>query len=195
MTGGRDNRIYCLLSFYRPHPKDGGRYCFHFVCQFTSQGGGYPIPGLGGYPIPGLAREVPHPRSGLEGTPSQVWSGGYPISGLARGVPGVPPDQVRMGYSPRSGMGNPLDMRWGTPQTWHGVPPWTWDGVPPGPGMGYPLDLGWGTPQTWDRIPPSIASTCYMAGGVPLAFTQEDFDVSFIFNRWCLYIFLDEQRP
>ena len=66
-------------------------------------------------------------------------------------------------------------------------------GTPPGPGMGYPPpDLGWGTPPdlgwctppdlacgtplTWD-----IASTCYAAGGMPLAFTQEDFLVSDIF--------------
>ena len=46
-------------------------------------------------------------------------------------------------------------------------------GVPhPRSGVGgYPGQVftGWGTP------PPSIASTCYAAGGMPLAFTQEDF--------------------
>ena len=68
---------------YRPHPKDGGRYCFQFVCQFTSRGG-VPQSGLGGYPIPDLAGG---------GTPSQVWLGGYPIPGLAGGGQG----QVRMG--------------------------------------------------------------------------------------------------
>ena len=98
-------------------------------------------------------------------------------------------------------MGYPPNLTWG--------PPWTWDGVTPGPGMGYPLDLGWGTPldlgpstppdlgpgtpQTWDWVPPppdqvwirqsSTASTCYAAGGVPLAFTQGDFLVCF-----CKYI-------
>ena len=56
--------------------------------------------------------------------------------------------------------------------------------------MGYPpMDLGWGTPRTWDRVPPpdlgpgtpppGIASTCYAAGGMPLAFTPEDFLVDF----------------
>ena len=145
------------LSCYRPHPKDGGRYCFQFVCQSTSRG--VPQSGLGGYPIPGLAGGVPHPRSGQRGTPSQVWWGGtpsqvcwgvpHPRSG--RGVPGVPP-QTRSG--------------WGSIQTWDGVPPSTWDGV-------HPPDLGRGTPQTWDVVsplPPGIASTCYVAGGMPLAF-------------------------
>ena len=87
-------------------------------------GGRYPIPGLGG---------VPHPRS-KGGTPSQVWgvlsprsggvpsprSGGLPSPRSGRGTPsqvwGVPhPDLVRRGY--------PLDLRWGTPQNWDGVPP------------------------------------------------------------------------
>ena len=93
---------------------------------------------------------VPHPRSG--------WGGVYPIPGL----PGVPP-------SPRPGMGYPpaLDLGWGIP------PPWTWDGVPrPDLTWGTPPDLTWGTPPP-RRI--SIASTCYAAGGMPLAFTQEDF--------------------
>ena len=151
-----------------------GRYCFQFVCQFTSRGGGTPVRSRG-YPIPSLAGGVPHPRSGR---------GGYPLP------------------LTRSGWGTPLDLEWGTP--------WTWDGVPPGPGMGYPPDLGWGTPRTWDGVPPQtwggvppqtwdgvppqtwdgvpprtwdgvppptwdIASTCYAAGGMPLAFTQEDF--------------------
>ena len=51
--------------------------------------------------------------------------------------------------------------------------PQTWDGVPP------PSRPGQGTPQTWDGVLPprqsNIASTCYSAGGMPLAFTQEDF--------------------
>ena len=101
-------------------------------------------------------------------------------------------------------MGYPPDQVWmvgGTQDTaWDGVPPPEM-GYPQ-PEMGYPLTrsgwwggtqgtsyLRWGTPltQTWDGVPPtwdaplphitqsSIASTCYAAGGVPLAFTQEDF--------------------
>ena len=124
-----------------------------------------------------------YPSQVWGGTPSQVWPGGYPIPGLGREVPhprsecgggylgySHPLNQVRMGYPPTwpgldgvlpgPGMGYPL--------TWDGVPPWTWNGVPPDLGRSTPLDLGWGTP-------PGIASTCYAAGGMPLAFTQEDF--------------------
>ena len=91
---------------------------------------------------------VPHFRSG--------W--GYPIPGLdgrlgTQGTP--PPGLVGGGYPP-----NQVLMVGGVPR----VPP-----QPPG------LD---GVP-----IPPpirqsNIASTCYAAGGVPLAFTQEDFLVT-----------------
>ena len=110
--------------------------------------------GRRGVPQSGLGGRAPHSRFG------QV--GGYPIPGLA------PPPQTWDGVPPRPGMGSPQtwdgvppDLGWGTPQTWDRVPPWTWDRVPP-------PDLGWGTP-------PSIASTCYVVGGMPLAFMQEDF--------------------
>ena len=122
------------LNYYRPHPKDGGGYCFQFVCQFTSRGGGVPQSGPGG---------IPHPKSGWMGVPMPGLARGYPIPGLGggggtpsqvwTGVPGVPPNQVWMGYPPRPGMG---------------YSPQTWDGVPPRPGMGSPLDLGGGTPRT-----------------------------------------------
>ena len=119
---------------------------------------------MGGYPISGLGRGVPHPRSRWGGTlsqvgggtPSQVWGGtpsqfgGYLISGLG-------------GY-PISG-GGPHPSSGGT-QVWM-----------MGGYLGYPHELGWmGYPpdQVWIRQS-SIASTCYAAGGVPLAFTQEDF--------------------
>ena len=52
----------------------------------------------------------------------------------------------------------------GTPHDWMGYPPTTM--------------TGWGTPHhDWMGYPPltSIASTCYAAAGMPLAFTQEDF--------------------
>ena len=130
------------------------------VCLFTLWGWGgtpsqvwgvpHPKSGLGGYPIPGLVGGVPHLRS--------------------QGYPGYPPDQVWMG-SPWTWDGVP-------PKTWDWVPPWTWDWVPipPDLGPGTPLDLGPGTPWTWDWVlPPSIESTWYAAGGMPLAFTQEDF--------------------
>ena len=123
--------------------------------------GGYPISGSqvwggGGYPIPGLAGGgVLHPRSGLEGTLSQVWIGWIPPPKTWDGVPPCTLDRV----PPQDlGQGTP------TPSPEMGYLPWTWDGVPP-------LDKGWGTPPR--QI--SIASTCYAAGGMPLAFTQEDF--------------------
>ena len=136
---------------------------------------GYPIPGLGEqgglYPIPGLDRG---------GTLSQVWMGrGYPIPGLdGEGVPhctsgwGVP--------HPRSGQG-------GTPsQVWMGVPH-------PRSGRGLPHFADWGTQGTplsrpgteGTRGTPLVskASTCYATGGVPLAFTQEDF-------LFCVIVFI-----
>ena len=96
------------------------------------------------------------------GTPSQVWvggvpcpwsgQGGYPIPGLALGYT-IP---CLAGRYPISGQGYPTD------QVWMGVPM-----VPPipRPEMGYPPPI----------TQSSIASTCYVEGGVPLAFTQEDF--------------------
>ena len=126
--------VCCHHHCYRPHPKDGGRYCFQFVCQFTSRERG------GGYPISGMGRGVPHLRSRYGGTPSQVWVGGYPISGL-----GGTPSQ-------------------GVPYVWRGTPCW---GVPHV--WGGTASLGSPIAQS------SIASTCYAAGGVPFAFTQEDF--------------------
>ena len=84
-------------------------------------------------------------------TPDQVWM-----------VVGGTPDQVWM-------IG-------GTPQVWMvggGTPDQVWmvGGYP-----GIPPDQAWmiGVPPPPIRQS-SIASTCYAAGGVPLAFTQEDF--------------------
>ena len=92
-----------------------------------------------------------------------TFGGGYPVPSLGRGVP-----------QPRSGRGGTPSQV--SPEGDKGPPVLEW-GYPPGSGMGYPPpDLGWGTPQTWDRVPsPSIGSTCYAVGGMPLAFTQEDF--------------------
>ena len=133
----------------------------------------------------------PFRERGGKGTPFQVWVGGYPISGLGRGTP----SQVQVGGVPHP------RSRWGTllppPGSGIGYPPQTWDGVPPRPGTGYhppgpgtpPQELGPGTPpdlgpgippdQVWIRQS-STASSCYAAGGEPLAFTQEDFLVYFL---------------
>ena len=143
-----------------------------------------------------VGRGVPHPRSGWWGggfpIPSPGWGGGvYPIPGLDGGrVPRVTPPPARSGW-------------WGVPHPRSG-----WWGVPPLPGLdggggyvGYPPPgqvwmVGCTPSQVWmvgvHRVPPtphppiretSIASTCYAAGGVPLAFTQEDFLVSLIYNQ------------
>ena len=130
------------------------------------------------------------------GTPSQVWLGG--------GAGGSTPSQAWIGWipprhgvhPPRPGMGYP-PPRHGT-----GYPPRHGMGYPPRDGMGYP-------PQTWDGVPPpghgtgyppsprqiSIASTCYAAGGMPLAFTQEDFLVLNIFSERTLhYVVLEPDK-
>ena len=131
--------------------------------------------------------------------------GGVPHPDLAGGYP--PPSRPGMGYLPPDlGQGTPHP----TP-TWDGVPPPRWgvnwqtppwlDGVPPPTmtGWGTPHHDWMGTPSPWlDGVPPqhhhdwmgypppirqsSIASTCYVAGGMPLAFTQEDFLVQNYFD-------------
>ena len=132
-----------------------GRYCLHRCLSVNISGGGTPSQvWIGGYPISGLGRG---------GTPSQVQVGGYPISGLGGypiSGPGGTPSQVHRGY-PISGLG-------GYPIS--------------GPGRGVPHLRSRGIPIV---PPPGIASTCYgyAAGGMPLAFTQEDFLVVTIFSE------------
>ena len=107
---------------------------------------------------------------------STLGGGGYPIPGLAGGTPsqfrGVPPwTRSGWGIPPDLGQDTPPPTRsgWGPPpDLGQGTPPRNWDGVPPGPGTGTRPH------QVWIRQS-STASTCYAAGGVPLAFTQEDF--------------------
>ena len=112
---------------------------------------------------------TPSCRRWGEGTPSQVCIGGYPIWLVKGRVPhpaeGVP--------HPRSGWGVP----WGKPPRtgWSNPLPGL-DGVTPPsrPGMGYPPVQDWmGCPPVQDWIPPppvrrqiSIASTCYVVGGL-----------------------------
>ena len=136
---------------------------------------GYPIPGQG-VPVPGLGG----------GTPSQVW--------MVGGYLGYPPSQVWMVGSTQS---TPPQQVWmvGVP----GVPPWPGldgggvPGVPPSQVWmveGYPWYLApgqvWmvgGVPrvspphQDWMGYPP-----CYAEGGMPLAFTKEDFLVILYFR-------------
>ena len=137
------------------------------VSVHTCRGRGTPSQVCGwGYPIPGLAGG---------GNPSQVWMVGryYPIPGWAGGT------------CPRLGRGTPSQV-WVGGYPIPGLDGGGYPGYPP-PGqvwmvVGYPwpgLDGGVGT---WGTPPPirqsSLANTCYSAGGLPLAFTQEDFLVS-----------------
>ena len=142
------------------------------------------------------------------GVPIQYQDGGTPIQDWTRldGVPpcprldGVPPVWDWMGYPssetgwltlpPRLDRVPPLSKTgWLTPLSetgWLTLPP-RLDGVPPPikDWMGYPLCQGLdGVPtvQAWMGYPISKASTCYVAGGVPLAFTHEDFLVSYFMN-------------
>ena len=120
---------------YRPHPKDGGRYCFQFVSSHLDRRG---VPHL----TDGGGRGLPHPRSGEGCTLSQV----------QRGVPccksgwGVPHSRSGWGYlvpSPDGGGGvpHPAD-EWVPPsQVWTG-------GVPhPADGGWYPSKIRIGGPQ------------------------------------------------
>ena len=116
---------------------------------------------------------VPHPRSG--------WGVPHPRSGW-RGVP-----RPEMGYPPKTWDWVPPSQTWDEvppSQTWDGVPTQTWDRVPPSPqtwngvpprhGTGYPPAHGTGYPPQTDQHSEHL----YAAGGMPLAFMQEDFLVN-----------------
>ena len=142
---------------------------------------GYPIPGLDGGGVPGVPFWPSLDCGGIQGTPTKTGWGTWgtppttrtgwdtPHPGLDCGeVPSVP--LTRTGLVP---LGQVL-MVGGSKHT-----------PPPPPG----LDGGGG--GTWGTPPPpirqsSIASTCYAAGGVPLALTQEDFLV--------FYLVIDQQE-
>ena len=152
----REGNIFSLSTLAR---KGGGGERYPIL--LTGGGGGtLSQVWTGGYPIPGMDGGVSYPRSRWGGgTPSQVWTRGgrgvpYPADGK------VSPSKIRTGGTPQSKTG------WVLPNP-------RLDGVPPsrtGWGTPPPSKTGWGTPP-----PVSKASTCYASGGVPLAFTQEDF--------------------
>ena len=136
------------------------------MCQFTPRRGG----------------GVPLRRSRRGDTPSQVQ-----VGGTTSHIQGVPP-------FPGPGRGYPLPRsRWGEypfSDLLNGVPPTLGRVYPhpdlrmgtplPAPGKGVtphplpPSRTGWGPPI---RKQSSIGGTCYAAGGMSLAFTQEDFVV------------------
>ena len=113
------------------------------------------------------------------GYPGQVWMVGGTLGTTQPGLDGG----GYPGYPHHDWMGNPNHDWMEYPPPWlDGVtpPPWL-DGVPPPSWLdGYPLPWLDGVPPThhdWMGYPPTtnIVSTCYAAGSMPLAFTQEDF--------------------
>ena len=136
--------------------EDCGKHCL-VLWNGTRHTSSVPRPtdwgGAEQYPIPGL--------DGWWGTPPQVWTG-------------VTPSQVQTGGIPFQ-----VQMR-GTPSCCPGGTPiqdqdQDLDG-------GIPIKTGWGAPpsRTGCCPPPvrrqiSIASSCYVVNGMPLAFTQENF--------------------
>ena len=123
---------------------------------------------------------------------------GYPILPDGLGYPILPDSMVLPSFP--MGVGNPSLVRmgvpWGSPHPGQAPGqdrevPWGTSSVRTGTGWGIPhWDWGWmkyPTPSGLDEVPPppkvrsqsSTASTCYTAGGMPLAFTQDDFLVQF----------------
>ena len=121
---------------------------------------------------PASEREVPHHRSGWGGgtQPGLDWGGGLPWTGLDGGGVLWPGLDGGRGTPARTGW-------WVVPQLGldGGVVPQPCldGGVGEGGTQGTPTRSGWwgGTPIRQS----SIASTCYPADSMPLAFTQEDF--------------------
>ena len=120
------------------------------IFSLFTPGGVYPIVPNWGVPYPSQPG-YPHPSIWLTGVPPSSWWG-TPIW-------------------PMGGISSSWWMGGGTPHwDWMGVPPWGLGGVLP------TVRTGWGYPPV--RIQSSRASTCYVADGLPLAFTQEDFLVT-----------------
>ena len=171
-------------SLILPPASEGwGKVIFSvFVSVHTSMGrGGTPSTDGGGYPLPRSrwGGGLPQPVLDRGGTPSQVqvgvpppWEGGTP-AWTWEGVPplsvdGVPPNPGLDGFLPPP----PLGRGYPLPGPGKGYPPCQW--------MGYPPIQDWmgsspPPPPPTVRRQSSIASTCYGADGMPLAFMQEDF--------------------
>ena len=138
------------------------------VCLFIEEGGYFHL-----HPI--ILPLVLCPFPGGTPPPSHNTStgprGGNPI--LLDGEGGSTPI-LRASSGPKSRMGG---VPQGTPcQDWIEVTPhWDWMGAPPpGDWMGYLPCLDWvGVPLLPGDS--SRAGTCYVVGGMPLAFTQEYF--------------------
>ena len=147
--------VVSFLFFLPPASEGWGKVIFSLcVSVHTLTEGGYLIP-IHPHPYPSLSGGVPDQALDGGGVPrSSLGQGGYPNPSLDWG--GTP--TLDGGY-PNLGLGGIPTLDGGVPHLQGGTPSHVW-GVP------------------W--VPPGIASTyySYVAGGVPLAFTQEDFLVS-----------------
>ena len=138
-----------MFNFYRSHSEGMGKVPFSQVSVCSHPEEGYPHPtNRGSTPIQ-LTRGTPFQPTGRGLPPSSDRGGGVPQPGQDwMGVPPLGLDEV-------------------PPQDWMGVSPcWNWMGVTPPP-----ISTGLGYPPLLVRHS-SIMSTCYAAGGMPLAFTQ-----------------------
>ena len=131
-------------------------------------------------PIPVQDGDTPIQVQDRGGTPSQVRMGEYPRLLRSRSGPWlgqeVPPSQVRMGGTPIQGQdgGSPIQgqdegVPWGTPLSHPGQVP----------------DQDGGTPN-WN----STACTCYGAGGMQLAFTQDFLVINVLGELLALRIYM-----
>ena len=157
-----------LVNFYRPRTYVRREVMFSQVCVCSTFGvGGYHRLMMGFLVILGnvclftLGGGTPSPSLSIP-----VWGGGYPIQPWTEGYPNPALDR---GGIPQSNLGCGGTLI----QALNRGVPWT---------GGYPIPCLGGYPRYPPPPPPRIASTCYgyAAGGVPLAFTQEDFLVCFV---------------
>ena len=142
--------------------------------QVQGQDGSTPIPGQdGGTP---LARRVtPYQEDGVPPIQVQVRIGVSPI-----GRKGLPPPIGRMEVPPVKVPGQ--DRGYFHARSGWGYPPVSRMGIHPFR-SGHRSGQGGGTPNQ-----NSIACTCYAVGGMPLAFMQEDFLVSFSCSYWRKFV-------
>ena len=147
--------------------------CSHFRGVLPLAIGGYPHPAEGGPHPRSRWEEVPHPRS--------RWGGGGSTTFQV---------QIKVSHSRfRQGVHHPR------PGCWYPRVPLIHDWMMVQDGLDGVTPLsrtGWGNPSPLVGRHSSIANTCYAVGGIPLAFTQEDFLV--ILANFPLQLHENEKR-
>ena len=159
-----EKKLPCL-----PPTSEGWGNVIVSVCPHLQGGGGTPSEVWMGVPyLRSRWGGDPYPSLDGRGNPIPGSDGWYPIPGLDEGVP-----HARSEWDVR----HSADGGYPHPRSGCGVPP-------------PPSTTGWGThlfKSGWvpPPLPISKASTCYAVGGVPLAFTQDDFFVYLMcVNTW-----------